>query len=159
MVPAEASASLPDKDRQAPKTMNTHLHVLEAYANLYHCWSDARLAQSLRGLLATFLIHILDAPAGHLRLFFTEDWMPVADLVSYGHDIEAAWLLLETAMIINDQKMIDLFKPISMKLAKAGRKGLDEDGGLWYEYVPFPNLRRLGVCGNEPSEFVHQKCR
>ncbi|RZK90353.1 MAG: N-acyl-D-glucosamine 2-epimerase, partial [Hymenobacter sp.] len=87
-----ADQRLSDKDRQAPKTMNTHLHVLEAYANLYCCWPDARLAERLQGLLNTFLTHILDAETGHLRLFFTADWTPVADLISYGHDIEAAWL-------------------------------------------------------------------
>jgi mannobiose 2-epimerase len=128
-----ADQRLSDKDRQAPKTMNTHLHVLEAYANLYHCWPDARLAQRLRGLLDTFFTRILDAETGHLRLFFAEDWMPVADLFSYGHDIEAAWLLREAAQVLGDADLLTQVTAATLRLAEATAAALLPDGSLPHE--------------------------
>jgi len=128
-----ADPRLSDKDRPAPKTMNTHLHVLEAYANLYRCWSDARLAERLRGLLETFLTHILDAGTGHLRLFFTADWAPVANLVSYGHDIEAAWLLREAAQVLGDTALLAQVEAAGQRLAEATAAALLPDGSLPHE--------------------------
>lgn len=128
-----ADPRLSDKDRPAPKTMNTHLHVLEAYANLYRCWPDTRLAQRLRGLLETFLTHILDAETGHLRLFFAADWAPVADLVSYGHDIEAAWLLREAAQVLGDADLLAEVTAAILRLAEATATALLPDGSLPHE--------------------------
>lgn len=128
-----ADQRLSDKDRHAPKTMNTHLHVLEAYANLYRCWPEARLAQRLRGLLDTFLTQILDAETGHLRLFFTADWTPVAELVSYGHDIEAAWLLRETAEVLGDAPLLAQVEAAGLRLTAATAAALLPDGSLPHE--------------------------
>ena len=80
--------------------MNTHLHVLEAYTNLYTIWPDEKLQNSIKLLLENFNDHIVDQNTGHLHLFFDEDWKVKGDIVSYGHDIEAAWLLLEAAEVI-----------------------------------------------------------
>ena len=128
-----ADQRLSDKDRHASKTMNTHLHVLEAYANLYRCWPDAQLAQRLRGLLDTFLTHILDAQIGHLRLFFAADWTPVADLVSYGHDIEAAWLLREAAQVLGDEALLAQVEAAGQRLVEATAAALLPDGSLPHE--------------------------
>lgn len=62
---------LSDKDANEKKTMNTHLHILEPYANLYRVWPSAQLKSSLRNLLELFLDTILDNSAGHLRLFLS----------------------------------------------------------------------------------------
>jgi mannobiose 2-epimerase len=128
-----ADQRLSDKDRHAPKTMNTHLHVLEAYANLYRCWPEARLAQRLRDLLNTFLTRILDAKTGHLRLFFTADWTPVADLVSYGHDIEAAWLLREAAQVLGHEALLAQVESAGRRLAETTAAALLPDGSLPHE--------------------------
>ena len=128
-----ADLRLSDKDRNAPKTMNTHLHVLEAYANLYRSWPDARLAQRLHGLLTNFLTHIIDTRTGHLRLFFTGDWQPVADIVSYGHDIEAAWLLREAAEVLGNAELLDQVAAASQHLAQATASALLPDGSLPHE--------------------------
>lgn len=61
---------LSEKDRNDPKTMNTHLHILEAYANLYRAWPDAVLADQIKNLLVVFQEHIIDLETHHLRLFF-----------------------------------------------------------------------------------------
>jgi mannobiose 2-epimerase len=128
-----ADQRLSDKDRPAPKTMNTHLHVLEAYANLYRCWPNELLAKRLKGLLTTFLTHILDDETGHLRLFFAADWTPVADLVSYGHDIEAAWLLREAAEVLGDAPLLAQIEAASLRLTAAAAAALLPDSSLPHE--------------------------
>jgi len=124
------------KDANEKKTMNTHLHVLEGYANLYSIWPDEGLKSQIMTLLHDFLDHFINPESWHLNLFFDEDWRGRSALVSYGHDIEAAWLLLKAAEIIKHKPLIERLKDISIKIAKATLSGLDTDGGLWYEYEP-----------------------
>ncbi len=124
------------KDANEKKTMNSHLHVLEAYTNLYRIWPDRALKEHIATLLDNFFDHFIDDKTHHLALFFDEGWNRKSDLVSYGHDIEATWLLLEAAEVIVDEAMIERIKKISIPIADATIKGLDNDGGLWYEYEP-----------------------
>lgn len=131
-----ADLRLSDKDANEKKTMNTHLHVLEAFTNLYRIWPDEDLKVRITGLLRDFSTHIIDPESSHLRLFFDEDWQSSSPLVSYGHDIEAAWLLLEAAEVLADENLIVEFKLLALKMAKAAAMGLDPDGSLWYEYDP-----------------------
>lgn len=127
---------LSSKDANEKKTMNTHLHVLEAYTNLYRSWPDDSLKQQISLLLENFLDHFIDAETGHLHLFFDEDWNARSALISYGHDIEAAWLLLDSAEVIGDAALTERLKPLTIKIAEAAQEGVDSDGGLWYEYNP-----------------------
>lgn len=127
---------LSDKDANEKKTMNTHLHIIEAYANLYTVWPDAKLKDSIAHLLEVFEVHFIDPKTSHLRLFMDENWNSKSTLVSFGHDIEAAWLLLECAELSGNTNYIDRFRELSIKLADAAAEGLDKDGGLWYEYEP-----------------------
>jgi mannobiose 2-epimerase len=85
-------------------------------------------------LLDVFEQYFIDPQTSHLRLFMDEKWNPRSSLVSYGHDIEAAWLLLECAAIIDSDTYIRRFKEWSIRLTNAAAEGLDTDGGLWYEY-------------------------
>ena len=124
---------LSEKDRNDPKTMNTNLHVLEAYANLYRVWPDARLATQLGGLLDTFERHIVDPITHHMHLFFTAEWQHSADLVSYGHDIEASWLLPEAADVLGDPTRIERSKRLAVVMALAAEEGLQSDGSLYHE--------------------------
>ena len=123
---------LSDKDANDPKTMNTHLHILEAYTNLYHAWPDPLLENRIIGLLDIFERHIIGTD-GHLGLFFDADWKKRAGLISYGHDIEAAWLLHEAALVINNNEWITKTGRHALHIAAAAAEGLDTDGGLWYE--------------------------
>jgi len=131
-----ADLRLSAKDQNEQKTMNTHLHVLEGYTNLYRIWPDGTLKEQIRLLLHNFFDHFIDPQSHHLRLFFDENWNGKSGLVSYGHDIEATWLLLEAAEVIRDEAMIERTKEVSIPIAEATIKGLDTDGGLWYEYEP-----------------------
>lgn len=131
-----ADLRLSDKDANEKKTMNTHLHVLEAFANLYRIWPDEELRIRIADLLTNFTTYIIDFGTGHLKLFFDEDWNSKSAIISYGHDIEAAWLLLEAAEVIEDPEWIARLKDIAVKMAHATIEGIDKDGGLWYEKDP-----------------------
>jgi len=132
----QADLRLSNKDANEKKTMNTHLHILEAYSNLYGIWPDAQLAQAITLLLNNFNDHIIDKQTGHLHLLFDENWAVKSDTVSYGHDIEASWLLQEAAEAIGNDTLIRKMKVHALKMADAVTSGLDTDGGLWYEYEP-----------------------
>lgn len=125
---------LSEKDLNAPKTMNTHLHILEAYTNLYSVWENDKLRVSLSNLIKLFHEKFLDE-RGHLILFFDNDWNKIDDLCSYGHDIEFSWLITEAAQILQDQVLIKESQNISEKLIKLTlREGIDTDGGLMSEF-------------------------
>jgi mannobiose 2-epimerase len=127
---------LSDKDANEKKTMNTHLHVLEAFTTLYQTWPYEPVKEKITALIQIFLRHIIDPLTHHQHLFFDEQWQPKSTTVSYGHDIETAWLLQEAAVITGDEDLIKKTKNISVKIADAVKEGLDNDGGLWYEYEP-----------------------
>jgi mannobiose 2-epimerase len=101
---------LSDKDANEKKTMNTHLHIVEAYANLYKVWKDETLKKDIIELLETIETHFINEKTGHLRLFFDENWVEKPDVISYGHDIEAAWLLQQCAEIAEDKKLTERYK-------------------------------------------------
>jgi mannobiose 2-epimerase len=67
-------------------------------------------------------------------LFFTDDWTPRSEAVSFGHDIESAWLLLETAETIKNPTWIKKMKTLAINMAIEAEKGIDpKDGGMWNE--------------------------
>ena len=127
---------LSDKDANEKKTMNTHLHVLEAYTTLYSIWPDDALAGQIRRLIQNFEEHIVNTKNYHLDLFFDEDWAVKSDTISYGHDIEASWLLLEAAEVLHDETLIKRIKQLAVKIARASAEGLNADGSMNYEYEP-----------------------
>jgi len=124
------------KDENEKKTANTHLHVLEAYTNLYRIWPSDELKAHIIMLIGNFTDHFIDADTNHLRLFFDEDWNSRSGLVSYGHDIETTWLLQEAAEVIDETLLLKKIKKINIKIADITIEGIDADGGLWYEYEP-----------------------
>ena len=130
-----ADMRLSEKDRNDAKTMNTHLHILEGYTALYRVWKDEGLRRSLTALVRIFLDHIVRND-GHLGLFFDEDWVSQTDTVSYGHDIEASWLLLEAAEVLDDPALSESVRVCSEKMAAAALEGLQPDGSMAYEQDP-----------------------
>lgn len=131
-----ADLRLSEKDANEKKTMNTHLHLLEAYTTLYRVWPEAILARQIRELIRDFTDHIVDAETNHLILFFDEDWRPKSNTVSYGHDIEASWLLLEAAEVLDDAELIGQIKKLAISIARAAAEGVNPDGSMNYEYEP-----------------------
>lgn len=121
------------KDLNTCKTMNTHLHILEPYTALYRVWRDPQLEKQLRNLISLFTDRILDSKTGHLRLFFDQDWKCDNDIVSFGHDIEASWLLYEAAEVLKDRQLTDRIIPVVISIANAASEGYIPGGGMIYE--------------------------
>lgn len=107
---------LSDKDENTAKTMNTHLHLLEAYTTLYRLSGEPEVKKSLEDLLKLFFDRFLGTD-GHFVLFFDEDWNPEGAKVSFGHDIEAAWLLAEAAKVLEDEVWITATRKAALKVA------------------------------------------
>ena len=127
--------SLSAHDINADKTMNSHLHILEAYANLYRVWPDPSLKEAVERLLDITCRKVMAAD-GHLQLYFKKDWAVLPGSVSYGHDIETSWLMLECAQAINDERVVSRVKPYALRLGIAGNEGLLPDGSMRYERLP-----------------------
>ena len=127
---------LSEKDANEKKTMNTHLHIVEAYANLYTIWPNPKLKDSIKEILEVIALYFINKYTWHLKLFFDENWKEKEDVISYGHDIEAAWLLQWCAEAIEDEVLIKNYQKYAVAFADATKEGLDADGGLWYEYEP-----------------------
>jgi mannobiose 2-epimerase len=128
---------LSDKDLNCRKSMNTMLHILEAYSNFMRVWNDERLKIQHRALLQTFQEHIMDPKIGHFKLFFDDQWHSLSDHVSFGHDIEGSWLLWEAAEIQGDSALMTQVRESVIRLASTVyQEGLDDDGSLFYEASP-----------------------
>ena len=126
---------LSDKDENASRTMNTHLHIIEPYTNLLRCLNEQDddndgLRASLVNLLHIFTDIILNKQTGHLDLFFNDRWEGKRNVESFGHDIEAAWLLHETALLLGDVNIDDVVR----RIAKAADEGVQPDGSMVYEH-------------------------
>lgn len=122
------------KDLNSPKSMNTHLHILEPYTNLYRVWPDPQLKSAIESLLHIFTDKIFNPGTKHLNLFFDLDWTTQFEEISFGHDIEGAWLMNEASMVISDGKLDKRVHQVSRALVESTmHEGLDKDGSLFYE--------------------------
>lgn len=124
---------LSDKDLNATKTMNTHLHILEAYTNLYTIFPDKQLADKIENLLEIFDKKIIDSNLGQLNLFFDNDWNSLSQRYSFGHDIEASWLLFDSALAIQKNEIIEKWKNKAIQISEIILKNINPDGSLYHE--------------------------
>jgi mannobiose 2-epimerase len=121
----------------ARKSQNSHVHILEAYTNLLRVWADPNLRANQRELMGVLMNHVIDRRTYHSKLFLTEDWRPIGDRVSHGHDIELSWLLSEAADVLKDSRLIAEVKPIALNIASVTMaEGVDSDGGVINESGP-----------------------
>ncbi|MEC9489305.1 MAG: AGE family epimerase/isomerase [Halanaerobiales bacterium] len=131
---AAEDMSLSEKDMNAAKSMNTHLHVLEAYTNLYRVWSDPGLESKLKELIEVLINNIVDQEQYRFKLYFDQDWTAKSDIISYGHDIEGSWLLYEAAEVLAEQVVLDFVEDYALKMAaRVLEKGTAADGSIYYE--------------------------
>ncbi len=118
------------------KSMNTHLHMMEAYTNLLRAWPDVGLRQRLRALIRITIDRIVDAN-GHFILHFNAGWQRLNRHISYGHDIEGSWLLMEAAEVLDDRALLAEAKAVALRMAEATlAEGIDADGGVVNEGSP-----------------------
>lgn len=138
---------LSDKDENGSRTMNTHLHIIEPYTNLYRALQESlspagkeqedvrlQLKKSILNLLDIFTEKLLNKKTYHLDLFFDDEWNGKRNIESYGHDIEASWLLHETALVLGEKEVLRRIEPIVRHIAAAADEGLQPDGGMIYEH-------------------------
>jgi len=129
-----ADMRLSEKDLNSPKSMNTHLHVMEAYTALLRVWRDSSLAAAQNDLLEVTMDRIVDGATGHFRLFFDKQWHPMSDHVSFGHDIEGSWLLQEAAEVLDDPVLVAYAQKTAARIAEAVYdEARDKDGSIFYE--------------------------
>ncbi len=130
---------LSPKDVDCDKSMNTNLHVLEALSTWFqaiqicHPENTAllnKVQDSLKDLVQVTISHIIGYD-GHLNLYFTRYWDKMGeDCISYGHDIEASWLLWEAVKIVDSPEVYAAVKPIVLNLAEVSlQEGFDQDTG------------------------------
>jgi mannobiose 2-epimerase len=124
-------------DLPVVKSMNVHLHMMEAYSTLLRAWEDPGLRASLRGLVQIMLARVHNREVHHLALWFDRDWHSLSNRISYGHDIEASWLLLEAAERVGDRGLRAWARASALGMAYATLgHGLSADGGLFSEGDP-----------------------
>lgn len=124
---------LNERSTKDEKTMITHLHLVEAYAGLYRVWPEKRMEERLRNVLMVFNSGVVDPDTHHLHYFLDRNWIPTTAIDSYGHDIEASWLIDEAAGLLGDSLLQAEIRNLSVKIADAAAEGLREDGSMLTE--------------------------
>lgn len=115
------------------KSMNTHIHLLESFTELYRVWQDGRLRQRLLELL-TIVRDRISVEPGAMNLYFTNDWRAIPGHDSYGHDVETAYLMLEAAEILGRKKDAATERMARLLVDHALAYGWDETyGGFFRE--------------------------
>ncbi|APC39748.1 AGE family epimerase/isomerase [Clostridium estertheticum] len=100
------------------RTMNTHLHILEAYTLLYEVSKDNNVAKRLYYILDLIKNKIYSPKKHSLKVFFDKDWSETVDIQSYGHDIEGSWLIDRAAEILEDKKLIESTHEYTLEIAE-----------------------------------------
>ena len=118
----------------AQKLLNTQLHVLEAYTNLMRVWDSPQLRAQLAELIEVILRRVIHPTTYHARVLFDERWNARSPHISFGHNLEMSWLLVEAARELGDRALIEASRPLAVRIAQATYiQALDVDGGLFYE--------------------------
>ena len=132
-------APLPDRDRDPIstrygfKSMNTHIHLLEALAALHEIWPDPTLTARLREVFGLVRDTIVVMPTGAMNQFFTLDWKAVPHSDSFGHDIETAYLLVEAAQSLEMPDDASTWAAARALVDHTLAQGLDAENGGFYD--------------------------
>jgi mannobiose 2-epimerase len=125
---------LSTKEINCRKSMNTMVHILEAYTNLLRVWDNEKLSTQNKALIELFLNKIIEPQTHHFKLFFDDQWQSLIPNISYGHDIEGSWLLVEAAEVQGDVALFAQVQEVALQMAEAVyQQGRDQDGSLFYE--------------------------
>lgn len=114
----------------AEKTMNTILHVLEAYTELYRVSQDEKVGQCLKAILEMVEKKVYSPEKRQLEVFFDKKLNSIADMHSYGHDIEAAWLIDRAAEVLGERELIESTMRYTIQIAYKVKEAAFKDGYL-----------------------------
>ncbi len=159
-TPIRRDSSVPSRSDLGYKDQNSSIHLLEALTDLYAVWPDPLLRTRLTEMLR-LVRDTITTPKGNLVLFFQPDWTPVTfrdssrtvvlshrslDHVSFGHDVETAYLMLEASHALglkNDDKTATVAKRM---VDHALRNGWDNTvGGFYDEGYYFPDTTGITI--------------
>ena len=131
----ESNEKLSENGVMATRTMNTLLHVLEAYTELHRAEPEEHVRQASVKALERFL-HTMYNPEKHrLEVFYDDDYRPLLDMQSYGHDIESGWLLWDSVQEFLPEKERAPYRAMCLDLLESVRRRAFTDHGLKNEWV------------------------
>ena len=120
--------------KDAPKTMNTHIHVLEAYTCLAYVWPDDELKANIVELLDILSTGLYNSEGKYLIHNCTAEWEPIGDVQSFGHDIETTWLMCEAADVVGDKELIAKVRKQALAMADVAlASGMTEEGAMLFD--------------------------
>lgn len=158
--PSVRNVQTPSTATLGYKDQNSSIHLLEAFAELYHVWPDPLVKTRVQEMLDLLLDKIIQ-PKGYLQLFLTSDWKPVTfrnqgreailqhryvDHVSFGHDVETAYLMMEASEAIGNYRHADVLRKGKLMVDHALQNGWDKTiGGFYDQGYYFPGAASLEI--------------
>jgi len=127
LIPNDA---LSENGLMADKTMNTTLHLIEAYTELYRVSSDERVFNRLKFLVELTLDKIYYEPDSRLLVFFDREMNVIGDIHSYGHDIEATWLIDRACEVMGKKKLTARVREMNEAIVRKVADVAFENGAL-----------------------------
>ena len=131
----ESNEKLSENGVMAGRTMNTLLHVLEGYAELYRASFDEKVRRAGEICLERFLNVMYNPEKKRLEVFYDRDYRSLLDMQSFGHDIEASWLMWDAVLCMIPEEKRDAYKDMCISLAEAVYERAMTDHGLKNEMV------------------------
>ena len=123
----ESNEKLSENGVLADKTMNTLLHVFEAYTELYRVSGDEKVRRRLLWIMDVFAEKVYNPELHRQEVFFDKHYNSILDLHSYGHDIETAWLIDRGCKVLDDpeltQKMYAITRDLTAQIYKVAFDG------------------------------------
>lgn len=137
------------------KTINTHLHLIEAYTSLLRVEDTPAVRSKVREHLYVMLNRIVNRDIHHYHCFQARDWTPTSTVISFGHDIEGSWLMTETADVLNEPEARRAARDTCVNMARAAlEEGFRSDGAMLTQYDPATGERADCLSWWEQNEAV-----
>lgn len=144
-LPAD-NEKLSENGVMAERTMNTLLHLLEAYTELYRVTGEEAVGKQIRYMLDIFDKKVYNRKLGRQEVFFDRNWNSLIDLYSYGHDIETSWLVDKTLEVLGDSAYTERIRPITAEITEniyerallgdsmpnEAENGVDDTARVWW---------------------------
>lgn len=165
-TPIKRDASFPSTSEIGYKDQNSSIHLLESFTELYHVWPNELVKQRLEELLVLIRDTIVSEDH-YMNLFFTEDWTPLSfkdtsketiakhyylDHVSFGHDVETAYLMLEASVALEREDHDHTLEIGKAMVDHALENGWDNKlGGLYDGGYYFKDSNSLEIVNSDKN--------